>query len=257
LRRAPGVGRAVTSRVLADFLVGGLELVGRRGPFGGGFRRGHVRTFVMSASVHHYTACVSPRSSATEARKTRAHIAAHAADLASVSGLEGLSIGRLAGDLGMSKAGVVGPFGSKRALQIAAVEHAEEVFLDATWRAAAHEEPGLRRLLAFCERWFVYMEQGTFPGGCFFVVTGTEFAARPGDPVNRALAESEARLMAVLTAEVATAVDRGQLPPATEAGLVVFEIGAVVRELHRAIQLRGDATAGALARRALARILGL
>jgi len=166
-------------------------------------------------------------------------------------------VGRLAGDLGMSKAGVVGPFGSKQALQIAAVEYAEQVFLNATWRQTAGERPGLTRLLAFCESWFAYMERGTFPGGCFFAVTGIEFAARLGDPVRQELADSEARLMRVLIGEVEEAVSCGELPAGTDAALVVFEIGAVVRELHRALKLRGDALAGSFARRALRRVLGV
>src|SRR3954447_7754041 len=96
---------------------------------------------------------VVPRRSAAEARQTRASIIDRAVDVASVDGLEGLTIGRLAGDLGMSKAGVMGHFGSKEALQLAAVENASEACRRAVWEPAAGARPGLQRLVAIAEAW--------------------------------------------------------------------------------------------------------
>src|SRR5690348_12354631 len=102
---------------------------------------------------------MSPRRSVAAAAGTRQAILAHAVDVASLSGLEGLTIGTLADDLSMSKAGVVGPFGSKEALQLAALERAVEIFTDRVWRPAADAEPGLPRLRALYESRLAYLTE--------------------------------------------------------------------------------------------------
>ena len=89
---------------------------------------------------------MSPRKSAAEARQTRAAIVEHAIDVASLEGLEGLTIGRLAGDMRMSKAGVVGGFGSKEGLQLATLEGAIAVWRREVWDRVEDVEPGLPRL---------------------------------------------------------------------------------------------------------------
>src|SRR4051795_9979224 len=71
-----------------------------------------------------------------------------AAQLATVEGLDGLSIGRLAEHIGMSKSGLFAHFGSKEELQLATVEKAQEVY-DAEVIAPALAEPdGVQRLEA-------------------------------------------------------------------------------------------------------------
>src|SRR5690242_12542535 len=96
------------------------------------------------------------RRSAAEARDTRAAILAAAADIASVEGLEGLTIGRLANELEMSKAGVIGHFGSKEELQLATLEYAAAIFRERVWVPAEHLPEGLPRLLATIEAWVRY-----------------------------------------------------------------------------------------------------
>ncbi len=65
---------------------------------------------------------MSPRRSAAEAAGTRAAIVERALRVGSVDGLEGLTIGRLAGEIGMSKSGLIRHFGSKEGLQLAALD---------------------------------------------------------------------------------------------------------------------------------------
>ena len=91
------------------------------------------------------------RRSDSDARETRLTILRQAADIGSVEGLRGITIGRLATDLGMSKAGVVGQFGSKEALQLATIELASEMFREAVWapvETSPRGSPGCSRCVA-------------------------------------------------------------------------------------------------------------
>ena len=106
-----------------------------------------------------------PRRSAAAVADSRASAVAAAVDLASVEGLEGLTIGRLAGELAMSKSGLIGRFGDKEALQRAVLAAAVQRFTDAVWRPAARAEPGLPRLEAIVEAWIGHLRDGVFPGG--------------------------------------------------------------------------------------------
>ena len=105
--------------------------------------------------------------------KTRESILRRAVSIASVQGLEGLTIGKLAGELGISKSGLFAHFGSKEELQLAVVETARVV-------RPAYQEQGMKRLRALYENWISYSDEKTFPGGCFFSAVSLEFDDRPG-----------------------------------------------------------------------------
>ena len=80
-----------------------------------------------------------------------------AVQLASVVGLEGLTIGRLADRLGMSKSGLVGRFGSKEQLQLATLDQAADIFRRTVYEPASAAPPGLARLNAICDAWVAYL----------------------------------------------------------------------------------------------------
>ncbi|MFI9719886.1 TetR/AcrR family transcriptional regulator [Streptomyces sp. NPDC052396] len=199
---------------------------------------------------------MSPRNSRAEARRTRERIIERGVAIASVEGLEGLTIGRLAADIGMSKAGVLGHFGTKEALQLAALERASQVFTRAVWEPAAGAAPGLVRLRAICEAWTGYLERErtTFPGGCFFVTTAVEFDAR-GGPVRDAVAGLMLLWRRRLAAEARTAVAVGELPPDADPEQLAFELIGLYMGLNQAVQLFGDTSAPERTRRALDRLL--
>ncbi|MEO6090299.1 MAG: TetR/AcrR family transcriptional regulator [Umezawaea sp.] len=121
--------------------------------------------------------------------QTRRLILRRAADIASVEGLEGLSIGRLATELEISKSGVFAHFGSKEELQLATIRAASAIFVDEVVKPALTRPAGLPRLTALCEGWLDYSEHRTFPGGCFFAAVQPEFGSRPGR-VRDAVAEA-------------------------------------------------------------------
>lgn len=99
--------------------------------------------------------------------RTRRAILRKAVNIASVEGLEGLTIGRLAAVLRISKSGLFAHFGSKEDLQCAVVDEAREIFVERVVRPA-YQFQGLQRLRALCENWLAYGEQRVFPGGRFF-----------------------------------------------------------------------------------------
>ncbi|WP_309110246.1 TetR/AcrR family transcriptional regulator [Saccharothrix sp.] len=112
--------------------------------------------------------------------QTRRQILRRAAEIASVEGLEGLSIGRLATELEVSKSGVFAHFGSKEELQLATVRAAAKIFVDEVVTPALDVPPGRARLELLLEGWLSYSERRTFPGGCFFYAVQAEFDARHG-----------------------------------------------------------------------------
>src|SRR5499425_3915204 len=117
---------------------------------------------------------------AERASKTRQEILRRSMDIASAEGLEGLSIGRLANELDMSKTGIFAHFGSKEQLQLATVETAKEIFLQEVVQPAFQNQRGISRLKAMLENWLGYVEKIVFRGGCFFAAASAEFDSRPG-----------------------------------------------------------------------------
>src|SRR5438094_9156019 len=103
-----------------------------------------------------------------QALRTRKEILRVAMDIASAEGLEGLSIGRLAAELHMSKTGIFAHFGSKEQLQLATVETAKQIFLEQVVQLALQSPRGIRRLRAMLEHWRGYVEKIVFSGGWFF-----------------------------------------------------------------------------------------
>src|SRR5215212_1751228 len=87
---------------------------------------------------------------APKGERTRQSILDRAVDIASLEGLQGLTIGRLAEELGLSKSGLFAHFGSKEELQIATVEAAARRYIDEIFTPVLHEPRGYPRLLAIC-----------------------------------------------------------------------------------------------------------
>ena len=111
--------------------------------------------------------------------RTRRAILDQAVQIASAEGLEGLSIGRLAEELGVSKSGLFAHFGSKLELQVATVRAARDVFLDEVV-GAARVGGGVEEVHSLTDAWLSYMEREVFRGGCFFAAASLEFDSRPG-----------------------------------------------------------------------------
>jgi AcrR family transcriptional regulator len=195
------------------------------------------------------------RSSREAAARTRESIVREVVDEASVAGLDGITIGTLAGRLRMSKAGVVGPFGSKEKLQLEALARAAATFREEVWDPALTEPPGRARLERVIELWLAHLARPTFPGGCFLTQVAADFDARPGQ-VRDAIRAVADRWRAALAAEAEAAVRQGELGP-IDAEQAAFELNAIAQGVNQAIQLHDDPAAVARGRAGMRRALGL
>jgi AcrR family transcriptional regulator len=196
------------------------------------------------------------RRSAIDALETRSAILRRAADIASVEGLEGLTIGRLAAELDMSKSGVIGQFGSKEELQLATLDFAADVFREHVWEPARHLPPGLPRLLGVCEAWTRYADGGCFEGGCFIAAAQFEWDGRDGR-VHDAVAEVTGLWRDALVADIEIAIAAGDLPAATDARQAAYSLEALAAGMNPARQLHGDTDAGAWTLQAMRAVLRL
>ncbi len=198
---------------------------------------------------------MSPRRSAVAARQTRAAILARGVAIASVEGLEGLTIGRLADELAMSKSGVLGQFGSKQGLQLAVVDAAAALFTEQVPDRTRGAAPGLPRLVALCEAWVSHVEREVFPGGCFFAAASGEFDDRTG-PVRGAIIGLITVWQRDLRQNVQVAIAAGDLPADTDADQIVFELTGQMLALNHTFRLHRDRTAPDRTRYAMGRLLG-
>jgi AcrR family transcriptional regulator len=195
-----------------------------------------------------------PRRSATAVAETRDAVTQAAVDRASVEGLEGLTIGALAGATEMRKSSVFSLFGSKRDLQLAALAAAVDRFKDEVWGRVEDEQPGLPRLLALSDSWLDYHEREVMPGGCFLTTATVEYDARPG-PLRDAVARTMERWLAVLEREAAIAIQEGQLPADTDPADVAFQLNALAAAASYGFQLWRDPEVLTRARRSMRRVL--
>lgn len=179
---------------------------------------------------------------------TRRLVLRRAVDVASVDGLAGLSLGRLATELELSKSGVFALFGSKEELQLATIEAAWEIFRSHVVTPSLSAGPGLPRLRAVCEKWLDYSERRVFPGGCFFFNVGAEFDARPGR-VHDAVAAASGSFAAFVREAAAEAVALGHVD--ADAELLAFELHALGRAANADAVLHGAAEFYILARRVI------
>lgn len=170
--------------------------------------------------------------------QSRRTIVRHAVDVASLDGLDGLSFGRLANDLGVSKGGIQTLFGTKQTLQVAVAEAAREAFEEAVTRPARAQPPGVARLRALVDRWIAYTEEPLFPGGCFWAANLPVFDSQPG-PVRDLLARQQRAWRGLIAAELRYAADTGQIA-VFDADLVAFQIDAVLTATNTALRLGDD-----------------
>lgn len=194
-----------------------------------------------------------PRS---DGERTRGAILRAAASLATVDGLDGLSIGNLAAAIGISKSGLYAHFGSKEELQLATVAEAERILDEEVLRPARAASPGLPQLATVCEAFFSYLERGVFPGGCFFAATSLEMGTRPG-PVKDRLAAIQHDFTALLELFAATALEQHELPPDEDPARLAFELHAVLLGADSKFVLHDDPAVLDLARQVVRRRLGL
>jgi len=171
--------------------------------------------------------------------RTKQGILDRAVDIASVEGLEGLTIGRLAEELEMSKSGLFAHFGSKEELQLATVEAARQRFLDSMFRPALKAPRGYPRLVAICRAWLAYIKRGVFPGGCFFAAASFEFDGRPG-PIRDAVVAAMDVWLDALEKAIRMAKEEGHIDRDVDVKQLAFELNAIFFGANFSYQMRDD-----------------
>src|SRR6476661_8131028 len=175
----------------------------------------------------------------TKGQRTLSAILDEAARLATVVGLDGLSIGGLARAMGMSKSGVYAHFGSKQDLQLATIESARGTFTEQVLRPALAAPKGIRRLLAACEEFLSHVERGVFPGGCFFSAAAVDVASWPG-PVRDAIVSQRTAWLTMLERLAREAQELGELDTTNDPAQLAFELQALLAAANTAYILQGD-----------------
>lgn len=186
--------------------------------------------------------------------KTRAEILEVALNQASLVGLEGLSIGELAKEVGMSKSGLFAHFGSKSDLQLAVIELAASLFIETVIRPAIGRPRGEPRLRALFENWATWSERAALDGGCVIASTSWEVDDRPG-PVRDQIDKTLSELHQTIERAAKIAIEEGHFVPETDVQQFAFEMHAVMlgHHVHWRLFRRPDALARA--RRAFERLL--
>jgi AcrR family transcriptional regulator len=185
---------------------------------------------------------------------TRREILEHATGLASRIGLEGLTIGRLADDLELSKSGLFAHFRSKEALQVQVIEHAAARFTDVVVRPALAAARGAPRLRALFERWGRWTKESRMAGGCLFVQAAVELDDQPG-PARDLLVNQQRAWLDCIATVVRTGVDERQFQPAVDPAQVAQEVYGIMLGWHHAARLLRDPKAEARARAAFEALL--
>jgi AcrR family transcriptional regulator len=188
--------------------------------------------------------------------RSRARVLEHAAALATLEGLDGVSIARIAAATGMPKSSVYVLFGSKQELQLATIDAARANFIrHVVTPAAATTPPGRHRLQRLCDGYLDYVEQRIFPGGCFFVTASAEMGGRHG-PVRDRVALYQGQWRQLLSETARQADTAQELAPGTDPDQLAFELGVLLAGSGIAAVLHDDNTLIDRARQAVHAQLG-
>ena len=185
---------------------------------------------------------------------TRDRIVDSALRMASRNGFEGLTLGTLSTELGLSKSGLFAHFGSKDELQLQVLRAAVERFNETVVRPSLKAPRGEPRIRAFFEHWLAWSNDPAMPGGCILVTASVEFDDRPGAQRDF-LAAAYQKRMAFLAKAARLAVEAGHFRTDLDREQFAFDIDCIALGYHSSHRLLRDPKAGERARYAFERLL--
>jgi AcrR family transcriptional regulator len=191
----------------------------------------------------------------TKGDETRSAVLGSAITLASTLGLEGVTIGKLAEHVGMSKSGLFAHFSSKENLQLAMIEEAIERFIGLVVTPALKKPRGEPRVRALFDRWLEWSKADFLPGGCIFVMASVELDDRPG-PLRDRLIESQKDWIGTLAHAARIAVDEKHFRKDLDCEQLAHEIFSIAYGYHFLRRVGDPAAAEKRARVAFDRLLG-
>ena len=189
-----------------------------------------------------------------DGERTHVMILEAATKLASIEGVHGLTIGRLAEETGISKSGLYAHFGSKEQLQLEVIQAAGEVVMREVVEPAMAAPEGLRRLEAMIENFFSYVERWVFPGGCFFSSLLAEADAREGT-IHDVVVAGQRQSSEEWSELVRAAQRTGELDRRADARQIGFELEAFMGQANYLFVLFRDPEALEQGRRGIRRII--
>jgi AcrR family transcriptional regulator len=189
-----------------------------------------------------------------DGERSRRAVLDAAAGEATVHGLGGLTLGKLAAKMSMSKSGLHALFGSKEGLELAIIETARAIYHERIVRPALQEVDPHKRLIALCDNWLSLVEQDVFPGGCFFASANAEFDTHPG-PVRDQLAFLYTAWRETINDAVVQAQAARTLPAQQPAQELTFQILGILRQANDMYLLYDDASHIQMGRTVLERLL--
>jgi AcrR family transcriptional regulator len=174
-----------------------------------------------------------------DGQRSRRAILEAATQLATLEGLDRLSIGDLAADIGMSKSGLYAHFRSKEELQLATIDAAEVLFDEVVVGPVRGAEPGIPSVIALADSFLDHLGARIFLGGCFFACASAEFQSKDG-PVKERIAAFDRRWRARFDEHLEIAKAAGDLPMDEDNDQLFFELDAYLLYAHAAFAFRGD-----------------
>jgi AcrR family transcriptional regulator len=182
---------------------------------------------------------------------TRARIIDEAIRVASVEGLAGLTIGRLADRTHMSKSGLFAHFASREAIELAVLEEAIARFRDMVVLPAVREPRGEPRIRAIVERWHDWAsDQVVMPGGCLLLRASVELDDRAG-PGRELVAEAIRQWGDTLRRAASIAVEEGHFRSDLDTALFAFQLRGIMLATQQSERLLRTPGAAARMRRAV------
>jgi len=170
---------------------------------------------------------------------TRSRIVETALRAASVDGIEGITLGKVAADVGMSKSGLFAHFDSKEALQVDVLNAAAEKFAQVVVAPALAAPRGEPRLRALFEHWLQWEQHESLPGGCVFMHAAAELDDRPG-PARDALVVQQQRWLEMLGRSVRLTIETGHFRSDVDPDLFAFQLFGVVLSYYHCARLLRD-----------------
>lgn len=185
---------------------------------------------------------------------TKRRILEHALHLAGVRGLDGLTIGELAVDLGLSKSGLFAHFKSKERLQLEVLEFAAEHFGRSVMVPALALPRGERRLRAIFENWLGWIRATERTGGCVFIAGAVEWDDREG-PVRDALVHWFEQLHKMFLRAAQLCVDVGDFRADLDVPAFAYDLHGIALKYHLERRLLRTPKADERVRAAFERLL--
>ena len=186
--------------------------------------------------------------------RTRESILKQAVDLASVAGLDGVTIGTLASKTGLSKSGLFAHFGSKDNLEVETLRAAADRFAALVVSPALQQPAGIRRVRALFDNWVTWSVTHGARGGCLFVASAVELDDQEG-PARDFLVQKQREWLDTIARVARRAVEVGEFREVLDAEQFAHDVYSVFLGFHHARRLMRDPNAEARARKAFENLI--